>query len=102
MISKLQDDWTVCMCIVQPLPDIQKAKFSEITIQTLGSPGGGGKVKNFKKENYNIKEWVQIFNDRQFRKMNIITHKKSMSDRLEAKYFEFTGQILPPFWPPYI
>ena len=26
--------------------------------------------KNYKKENYNIKEWKQIFNNRQFRKMN--------------------------------
>ena len=35
-------------------------------------------------------------NDRKFRKMNTITHKKIMPDRLEAKYFEFTVQILPP------
>ena len=28
--------------------------------------------------------------------MNTITHKKSMPDRLEAKYFEFTVQILSP------
>ena len=34
------------------------------------------------------------FNNRQFRKMNTITHTKSMPDRLEAKYFEFTVQIL--------
>jgi len=80
------------------LPDIQEAKCSELTVQTLpppllGAPRGGDKVKEFLKENYNIKEWIQIFNNRQYRKMNTITHKKGMPDRLEAKYFEFTVQI---------
>ena len=28
--------------------------------------------------------------------MNTVTHKKSMPDRLEVKYYEFTVQILPP------
>ena len=64
------------------VPDIQEAKCSEFTVQILLlSPPpiskklleGGGATK--KKENYNIIEWIQIFNDRQFCKM-CLTYKK--------------------------
>ena len=51
------------------VPDIQEAKCSEFTVQTSKKCIGFQVVKNYKKENYNIKEWKQIFNNRQFRKM---------------------------------
>ena len=64
------------------VPDIQEAKCSEFTVQILllsppphliEAPRGGRATK--KKENYNIIEWIQIFNDRQFCKM-YLTYKK--------------------------
>ena len=55
----MQGDWTVCVplkyiILERLLPDIQEAKCSELTVQTLpppllGAPRGGVKVKEFLK-----------------------------------------------------
>ena len=66
----MQGDWTVCVPLkylihVRLLPDIQEAKCSEFTFQTLpppllGAPRGGGQCKEFQKGKIQYKELIQI------------------------------------------
>ena len=86
--------WLDCMCTFKVYLYPRSLNFAT---SPLGAPTGGrGKGskkfigsevgKNYKKDNYNIKEWIKIFYNWQFRKMYLyLSNKNSIPDKLETK-----------------